>query len=171
MSPMLISAFREPAIPVLITPSTPNSSARICVQTAAFTLPIPLLTTTTSLPFKIPSQKFIRAFFTSRLISISAFSRATSTSIAPIIPIFFMVKILTFYFSYSFFCVSSYRPYLFLAVICLSLTIVNICFHQPPLIIINCCKYYKEKHYISVYQSGYSQFASLLACIVQKPLD
>ena len=31
-----------------------KSSTRICVQTAAFTLPIPERTTTTSFPFSVP---------------------------------------------------------------------------------------------------------------------
>ena len=34
---------------------TPNTSARICVQIPAFTLPIPERTTTTFFPSKVPS--------------------------------------------------------------------------------------------------------------------
>lgn len=63
-SPILISAFNEPAIPVLITASTLKYVASICVHIAAFTFPIPLLTTITSLPQNFPLLNIIPAIST-----------------------------------------------------------------------------------------------------------
>ena len=87
-SPILISSSREPAMPVLITCVTSNRSQRICTQSPAFTFPIPQRTTTASVPPILPSKKRIPAFTTSFAPVIECTSLATSTSIAPIIPIF-----------------------------------------------------------------------------------
>ena len=59
MISIFTSLFRLPAIPVLITASTPNTSARICVHIPAFTFPIPERTTTTFFPSRVPSFDFI----------------------------------------------------------------------------------------------------------------
>ena len=92
MSPILISARSEPATPVLITASTANKSARICTQMPALTLPIPHWTMTTSFPFSTPSWNFIPALSTTFFSVIFDFNSATSSSIAPIIPILFILN-------------------------------------------------------------------------------
>ena len=55
ISPMSRAAFREPATPVLMIAVTSKRSARICTQRAALTLPTPLRTMTTGVPFNVPS--------------------------------------------------------------------------------------------------------------------
>ena len=54
ISPMLISARREPAIPVFTIALIWNRSARIWLHIPAFTLPIPERTTTASFPPSLP---------------------------------------------------------------------------------------------------------------------
>ena len=101
MSPISICASSEPAIPVLINVSAPNWLTRICAQIPALTLPIPLLTITTSFPPSVPLQNTIPAISTVSSICISFFSSATSSSIAPIIPIIYLYPPVFHEFTYA----------------------------------------------------------------------
>ena len=92
ISPISILASSEPAIPVLISVSTWKRSTRICAQIPALTFPIPLLTITTSLPHSVPLQNVIAACSTVSSISMASFKAATSSSIAPMIPIIILIS-------------------------------------------------------------------------------
>ncbi len=96
MSPISMEASKEPATPVLMICVTWKRSARICTHMAAFTLPTPLRTITTSCRFNVPSWNSMEAFFTICFICIWAFSVSTSSSMAPIIPIFFIFCLFSF---------------------------------------------------------------------------
>ena len=90
MSPISNVLLSEPATPVFITVSTEKMSIRICVQTAIFTFPMPLTTTTVFSPHRFPSTKVIPALVISFVSVICSFKMATSSSIAPINPMVFM---------------------------------------------------------------------------------
>ena len=84
------AASSEPATPVLMRCVQPKWSARTCAQMPAFTLPMPHLTTTTSFSPRCPAQKSVPATRSERASVSSALRCSTSTSIAPMIPIFIL---------------------------------------------------------------------------------
>ena len=82
------AASSDPAMPVLMRCVQPKWSARVWAQMPAFTLPTPHLTTTTSFSPRRPEQKSVPATRSTRASASSALRCSTSTSMAPMIPIF-----------------------------------------------------------------------------------
>ena len=91
ISPISISALREPAIPVLITVSTPYTLASIWVHIPAFTFPMPERTSTSLVPFTAPLKKDIPAMVCTSSTCMCDFKFVISSSIAPIIPIIYLL--------------------------------------------------------------------------------
>ena len=86
---------------VIVRSGIGKVNAGICAQIPALTLPIPLLTITTSFPPSVPLQNTIPAISTVSSICISFFSSATSSSIAPIIPIIYLYPPVFHEFTYA----------------------------------------------------------------------
>ena len=89
MSPMLMDASSEPAMPVLSSAPTPKRSTSTCAHVAALTMPTPHCTTmTVALPMvpTLNSMPAMRVIFTAPAFAISSRNSAISTSMAPMMP-------------------------------------------------------------------------------------
>ena len=89
MSPMLMDASSEPAMPVLSSALTPKRSTSTCAHVAALTMPTPHCTTmTVALPMvpTLNSMPAMRVIFTAPAFAISSRNSAISTSMAPMMP-------------------------------------------------------------------------------------
>ena len=89
MSPMLMDASSEPAMPVLSSALTPKRSTSTCAHVAALTMPTPHCTTMTVVLPMVPtlnSMPAMRVIFTAPAFAISSRNSAISTSMAPMMP-------------------------------------------------------------------------------------
>ena len=89
-SPMWSSGVSVPATPELTISVTPNLRIMVWAQRAAKTLPTPLRARTTRLPSRLPMMKSMPETVSVRAFFIMLRRIATSTSIAPMMPVICM---------------------------------------------------------------------------------
>ena len=88
-SPICRSFVSVPLTPELTSIVAPNFTIIVCAHTAANTLPTPHCASTTSCPMSVPRTKSMPLTRSVTGFSILALRSATSTSIAPMMPIMF----------------------------------------------------------------------------------
>ena len=89
MSPMLMDASSDPAMPVFSSAPTPKRSTSTCAHVAAFTMPTPHCTSTTVVAPMTPtlnSMPAMRVTFTAPTSRMCSRISSISTSMAPMMP-------------------------------------------------------------------------------------